>query len=163
MNTIILRTLFFALVWWILAEGRADGWAVGLVFITLAVVASLRLLPPERRASTGGMATGLSLAGLLAYAGFFLVQSLRGGFQVAAMALRPRLALAPALFQIPLRLPAGPAHALLTATLSLLPGTLSVRLEGATLSLHALDARLPIEHEVRAAEAHVARLFGIAL
>ncbi len=163
MNAIVLRALFFALVWWMLAEGREDGWGVGLIFIALAVAASLRLTAPAPRAGARGIAAGLSPAGLLAYAGFFLAQSVRGGFQVAAMALRPRLALAPALFEIPLRLPPGPALTLLTGTLSLLPGTLSVRLDGATLCLHALDGRLPIEHEVRAAEAHIARLFGIIL
>ncbi len=156
-----LRALLFVLLWWVLTEGRADGWGVGLIFIALAVAASLRLAPPRRGAE--GTALRISPAGLLAYAGFFLAQSVRGGFQVAAMALRPRLALAPALFEIPLRLPPGPALTLLTGTLSLLPGTLSVRLDGATLCLHALDGRLPIEHEVRAAEAHIARLFGIIL
>lgn len=78
------------------------------------------------------------------------------------MALRPRLRLDPALFEIPLRLPPGPAAVLLTGTLSLLPGTLSVHLEGTTLCLHALDARLPIKQEVRAAEARIARLLQLA-
>ena len=155
MSALLLRALIFALIWWALAEGRADGWGVGLVFVALAVAASLRVWPPGPHR--------LSPTGLLRYAGFFLIQSVRGGFQVAAMAMRPRLALAPALFEIPLRLPPGPAVVLLTGTLSLLPGTLSVRLSGTTLGLHALDGRLPIEHEVRAAEAHVAHLFGIRL
>lgn len=155
MKAISSRALIFALVWWLLAEGRADSWGLGLIFVALAVAASLRLWPPvHHRLSPGGM---------LAYAGFFIVQSVRGGFQVAAMALRPRLVLAPALFEIPLRLPPGPAAVLLIGTLNLLPGTLSVRLHGGTLCLHALDGRLPVEHEVRAAEAYIARLFGIAL
>ncbi len=155
MKTVWLRATVFAVTWWVLTEGRADAWGVGLIFVVLAVIASRRLWPPA--------AYRLSLAGLLGYLGFFMVQSVRGGFQVAAMAMRPRLALAPSLFEVPLRLPPGPAQRLLTGTLSLLPGTLSVRLEGATLCLHALDARLPIEAEVRTAEARVARLFGIAL
>lgn len=155
MSTILLRGLLFALVWWVLTEGRADGWGVGLIFVALAVAVSLRLWPPGPHR--------LSAFGLLAYVGFFFVQSVRGGFQVAAMALRPRLVLAPTLFEIPLRLPPGPAVVLLTGTLGLLPGTLSVRLDGATLTLHALDGRLPIEHEVRAAEVRVARLYGIAI
>ncbi len=154
MSAIVLRASLFALLWWVLTEGRADGWGVGLIFVALAVAASLRWLPPGR--------ARLSLPGLLRYAGFFVVQSVRGGLQVAALAVRPRLALAPAMIELPLRLPPGPAVVLLTATLSLLPGTLSVRLEG-TLRVHALDARLPIEHEVRTAEAHIARLFGIDL
>lgn len=154
MRVVFWRTLAFALVWWVLTEGRPDGWAVGAIFVAIALAVSLRWWPagPYR----------FSLAGLLAYAGFFLSQSVWGGFQVAAMALRPRLRLDPALFEIHLRLPPGPATVLLTGTLSLLPGTLSVRLEGTTLCLHALDARLPIEQEVRAAEARIARLLQLA-
>jgi multicomponent Na+:H+ antiporter subunit E len=155
MSAVLSRALLFGLAWWVLAEGRADGWGVGLVFVALAVAASLRLLPPGRYR--------LSPTGLIAYAGFFLVQSVRGGLQVAAMALRPRPALAPAVFELTLRLPLGPATVLFVGTLNLLPGTLSVRLDGTTLRLHALDGRLPIEREVRATEAHIARLFGLAL
>ncbi|MGQ9860443.1 MAG: Na+/H+ antiporter subunit E [Thiobacillaceae bacterium] len=102
------HALAFALVWRVLTEGRTDGWAVGAIFVAIALAVSLRWWPagPHR----------FSLAGLLAYAGFFLIQSVRGGFQVAAMALRPRLALAPAMIEIPLRLPPGPAAVLLTGT-----------------------------------------------
>ena len=155
MSALALRGALFALLWWMLTEGRSDGWAVGLVFIVLALAVSLHVSPP--------MQYRLSTVGLLAYVGFFVVQSVRGGLQVAGLALRPRLALAPALMEVPLRLPPGPAVVLLVGTLSLLPGTLSVRLDGATLSLHVLDGRLPIEHEVRLAEDRIARLFGIDL
>jgi multicomponent Na+:H+ antiporter subunit E len=155
MSALALRGALFALLWWMLTEGRTDGWGVGLVFIVLALAVSLHVSPP--------MQYRLSTVGLLAYVGFFVVQSVRGGLQVAGLALRPRLALAPALMEVPLRLPPGPAVVLLVGTLSLLPGTLSVRLDGATLSLHVLDGRLPIEHEVRLAEDRIARLFGIDL
>jgi multicomponent Na+:H+ antiporter subunit E len=155
MSALALRGALFALLWWMLTEGRSDGWAVGLVFIVLALAVSLHVSPP--------MQYRLSTVGLLAYVGFFVVQSVRGGLQVAGLALRPRLALAPALMEVPLRLPPGPAVVLLVGILSLLPGTLSVRLDGATLSLHVLDGRLPIEHEVRLAEDRIARLFGIDL
>lgn len=155
MSAIWLRGLLFALIWWILTEGRVDGWFVGLVFIVLALLASLRLSPPVQMR--------LSPLGLLGLMGFFLVQSLRGGVQVAAMALHPRLTLAPERVEIALRLPPGPATRMLTAILSLLPGTLSIALEGDRLRLHALDGRLPIEHEVRAAERRIARLFGVRL
>ncbi len=155
MSAILLRGGIFALIWWALTEGRADSWGVGLLFIVLALGASLRLSPPGQ--------TRLSPLGLLGFVGFFLVLSLRGGVQVAAMALRPRLTLAPAQVEIDLRLPPGPAARMLTATLSLLPGTLSVALEGDRLRLHALDGRLPIEHEVRAAERRIAHLFGVRL
>ena len=36
------------LLWWILTEGRADAWGLGLVAVTLALWLSLKLLPPKK-------------------------------------------------------------------------------------------------------------------
>lgn len=149
------RGTLFALLWWVLAGGRADSWGVGAVTVALATLASLRLLPPAPHR--------ISPIGLLRFMLFFLHQSLRGGLQVAWFALRPNLALHPAFHDVALRLPEGGARVLLTNTLSLLPGTLSVELEGDRLRLHVLDASLPAEKEVRAAETRLAHLFGLSL
>lgn len=59
---------------------------------------------------------------------------------MAAQAFRPRLNLAPALLELPITLPEGIARVLLVNTLNLLPGTLSVGLEGNRLRLPVLDA-----------------------
>ena len=134
--------------------GRADSWGVGGVSVILALAAGLILLPPAK-----GRFSPLSLA---AFVGFFLVQSVKGGIQVAAMALRPRPDLAPAMLDLPIALPPGPARVMLVNTLSLLPGTLSVRIEGDRLRLHVLDRRLPIVEELRAVEAAIARIQGPA-
>lgn len=150
---ILQRGLFFALTWWVLSEGRADSWGVGLASVVLALIASLWLSPPGQ--------SRLSIHGLLRFVGFFLIQSAKGGAQVAALALRPRLDLAPALLEVPITLPPGPSRALLVNTLSLLPGTLSVSLDHDLLHLHVLDARRSIEADVRSAQAHISRLLKI--
>lgn len=150
-RAILRRGLFFALLWWVLAQGRTDSWGLGLISVALALGASLWLSPPGQGR--------FSITGLLRFSGFFLIKSVKGGIQVAIMALRPRLDLAPAMVELPITLPAGPARVLLINTLNLLPGTLSVGLDHDLLRLHVLDARLPIEAGVRAAEAHIARLF----
>lgn len=149
----LLRGSALALVWWALAEGRSDGWGVGAVSVAAALAASLYLAPPG--------AGRLSPTGLLGFAGFFLLHSARGGLQVAARAFRPRMDLAPALVDVPVTLPEGLPRVLLVNTLNLLPGTVSVLLEGERLRLHVLDARLPIAGEVRRAEARIARLLGL--
>lgn len=149
-RAILQRGAILSLLWWVLAQGRADSWGLGLISVALALIASLWLSPPSQ--------DRFSITGLLRFAGFFLFQSAKAGVQVAIMALRPRLDLAPALLELPITLPAGPARVLLINTLSLLPGTLSVGLNQNLLRLHVLDARLPIEAEVRAAEALIARL-----
>lgn len=152
MGAILARGTALALIWWVLAEGRADSWGVGAVSVAVALAASLLLAPPRPRR--------LSPAGLLGFAGFFLVQSFRGGVQVAARAFKPRMDLAPALVEVPVTLPEGLARVLLVNTLNLLPGTVSVHLEEDRLLLHVLDARLPVAGEVRQAEASIARMLG---
>ena len=142
----------FAALWWVLAEGRADGWALGVAAVALATWASWVLLPP-------GPGTVRPL-GLLRFLAFFLWNSLRGGVQVAVLALRGRAALRPALVDLPVRLPPGGARLLLVNALGLMPGTLGVELAGDTLRLHVLDDRAPLIAEVRALEAAIAGIRG---
>jgi len=154
MQAVLRRGLAFAVLWWVLAEGRADSWGVGVMSIALAVTVSLRLLPPQR--------SRLSIAGLLEFTGFFLLHSVKGGVQVAAIALRPTLDLAPAVLEVPLTLPPGLARVILINTLNLLPGTISMRIEQDTLRLHVLDERWPIAEKVCEIETKIARMLGIA-
>lgn len=153
-RAILLRTAVLGGLWWILTDGAGASW-IGAVTVGAATAASLLLYPPYR--------TRIALAGLAAFGAFFLLHSLRAGFQVAAMALRPRLALFPAILTIPVRLQGDPERALLSATLNLLPGTLVAGGGPGHLLVHVLDSRRPVEAEVRAAECKVARVFGIAL
>lgn len=152
---VLLRALVLALVWWVLTGGRAQSWLIGAPATALALWASLKLAPPP--------ALRISPLGLLAFFGFFLLQSVKGGTQVALIALRPRLELHPVELMLPLRLEPGPGQWLLAATLCLMPGTLAVAIEGSRLCLHVLDRRIPAAHEVRATEERIARMFGETL
>lgn len=153
MTTALLRRgILFALLWWVLSEGRAGSWGLGAIAVAAALWASVRLLPP---------ASGrISLAGLIAFLGYFIWNSVRGGAQVALIALRGRQALQPDMLEMQLSLPSGAPRILLVNALGLMPGSLGVRLEGDRLRLHVLDARMPIVAEARALEARVARIFG---
>ncbi|QQO57175.1 MAG: Na+/H+ antiporter subunit E [Thiohalocapsa sp. PB-PSB1] len=147
-----LRAAAFALLWWVLAEGRQDGWALGAVAVVCATWASLVLSPPARRRVQPG--------GLLVFLGVFLWGSIRAGAQVAWMALRGRAALRPGLLELQLRLSPGAPRILLVNALTLMPGTLGVDLSRRTLRLHVLDKRLPVLAEAQALEAVIARMFG---
>lgn len=153
-GSIAWRAGGFAALWWVLAEGRADGWALGVAAVALATWASWVLLPP-------GPGTVRPL-GLLRFLAFFLWNSLRGGVQVAVLALRGRAALRPALVDLPVRLPPGGARLLLVNALGLMPGTLGVEMTTESLRLHVLDDRLPILAEARALEAAIGAVFGSA-
>jgi multicomponent Na+:H+ antiporter subunit E len=149
------RAAAVGFAWWVLSEGRGDSWGVGVVAVAIAVAASLRLAPPQ---STARGRTGAALA----FVGFFLAQSLRAGVQVARLALSPRARITPQRIDIALELPPGPPRYLLAGTLSLLPGTLSVELDGSQLVVHALTNPGQARSEVRTLEARIAPLFGVA-
>lgn len=151
-QSIFLRGLSFVVLWWILAEGRLDGWLLGGVAVAAATWASIRLLPPGRQP--------IRLAGLIGFLGFFLWNSLRGGMQVSGMALRGPAALQPGIIELPVTLPPGGARILLVNALGLMPGTLGVDLDDISLRLHVLDMGQPVVAEARALEASIAGLFG---
>lgn len=150
-SAVLRRIAVFAALWWILTEGDIRSWPAGLAGSALAVGLSLRLLPPS-----GKRFVFTRVPHFLA---FFSLSAMKSGVQVAAMALRPRLDLHPAIVEIDLRLSDGDARLFLASTLSLLPGTLSCGLDGSRLQLHVLDGRRSIEPQVRATEARVAALF----
>lgn len=147
------RALLFALLWWLLAEGRVDGWLMGGLAVMAATWASLVLTPPAPH--------GLRLAALSGFLAFFLVNSVRGGWQVAGMAWRGRQALQPAFLELPLNLPAGAPRILLTYALSLMPGTVGVELFDDRLRLHVLHQDLPVTREAQALARRIAALFGV--
>ena len=150
---LIRRGCLFALAWWIITGGQLVYWPLGGVGIAVATAASLWLLPPDKTPQ-------ISLTGLFGFICYFIVQSLRGGIQVARLALQLRLRLRPALLELPLTLPLGLPRLLFTATLGLMPGTLGVRLSGDVLYVHVLDVELPITREANLLAGHISRLFG---
>ena len=152
-SRLLPRGLFFALLWWVLAEGRSDGWLLGGIAVATATWASVALMPNS--------AHGLHLAALPGFLAFFLVNSIRGGWQVALMALRGRRALQPAFLELRLNLPAGAPQTLMFAVLGLMPGTVGVDLAADRLRLHMLHQGLPVIAEAQALERHIAALFGV--
>ncbi len=104
---------------------------LALLAVLLAAGASL-LLPAGRPLPLRPAA----IPGLLAH---FLVRSFVGGLDVSRRALDPQLPLQPGFIDYRSELPHGPPLTLFMATISLLPGTLSVRLEGPLLTVHVLD------------------------
>lgn len=149
-----LRGGVFAAVWWTLSEGDG-GWGFGLPLALIVAALSLIHTPPARH-----LPRIHRLPGFVAY---FMLQSLRAGWDVARRTVRPDLPLQPALLRLSLRLPAGAPTWWLMNVISLLPGTLSVLLKGSVLELHCLDVAPTVVTDVREAEVRLARLFGLTL
>jgi multicomponent Na+:H+ antiporter subunit E len=149
------RALMFALVWAVLAGADPSSWIIGIPATLLAALAAMRL-----RKRGDGMASLLALARFVPY---FLMESVRGGADVASRVLRPRLRIAPGIHPYRLRLISTNARVFFLDSVSLLPGTLSADLQETTLHVHALDVNDDIDDALRDLENRVARLFGETL
>jgi len=144
-----------ALVWWLLAAPRLDGWWAGVLAVALGTGLHLAL---------GGRQTrGVRLRHLAAFIPWFLVQSARGGADVARRAMAPSLPLAPGFLSYPIRLPEGPARIFFVNCISLLPGTFSARLQGSELTVHHLAEPDAGHRRLADLEDRVGGLFGMEL
>ena len=152
-STIVSRGVLFSLIWWVLTDGAAPSWWIGVPAVLLAVAASVALLPP----------TPFVWYEFLRFVPFFLLRSLLGGADVAWRAFHPDLPIAPDLIEYPLRLPPGLPRVFMANTASLLPGTLSAALDRNVLKVHVLDSRKGVLTELEAVEQSVARMFGTSL
>ncbi len=117
-------------------------------------------------AGLGGRQPGrIRVRGAVRFIPWFLVQSVRGGVDVARRALSPSLPLAPGFVTYPVRLGAGPARTFFVNCISLLPGTFSAELreEGAAIRVHVLAEADAVPARLREVEGQVARLFGETL
>lgn len=153
-SAFVVRLLLAVFCWWLISEGRTDSWLIGLPASLLAVLLSFYLQPPANYR--------LSFSGLLAFWWFFSRQSLVAGFDVAKRILAPEMPIQPGEVRVPVHLPEGAPRWLLAMTLSLLPGSLSLRFDGDELILHCLDITDPLEVEVLRTEKRIAAVFGLS-
>ena len=147
------RQVFVVLVLIWLALSGLKAWFPGLLAALAGAALSgwlattrPRRLPPLR---------------VLPFALFFVVESMRGGLDVAWRALHPALPIEPQFYRFALRLPEGQPRTLMVSVLSLMPGTLSAELDddGASLVVHALTPAAMAS--VDQLQARIRRLFAL--
>jgi multicomponent Na+:H+ antiporter subunit E len=148
----LARAIGFALVWMILVGPDIASWIIGVPFVIAATLASLKLSEPRHQT--------LSLASLAGFVPYFLRESLRGGLDVAARVMLPRLRVHPGNQTYRVGLQSPQARLVFIDTISLLPGTLSADLRGDLATVHALDIGTDLVEELAALERRVAALFG---
>ena len=146
---IVSQVAFFAFIWWILTDGAASSWWIGMPAVLLTVTLSAALIQPVY----------LNGYELLKFVPFFLMRSLLGGADVAWRAIHPSMPIAPDLIDYPLQLPPGLPQIFMANMVSLLPGTLSAVLDKNILQVHVLDRRQDYIAELKAVERIVARMF----
>ncbi len=145
----MMRIAVFAGLWWVVSGGAAGSWVLGAPAAMTAAYVSWRL--------RGREAARLSACGLARFAAFFVRESVRGGVDVAVRALAPGGRVRPGYLRYRTALPSGLPRTLFTCAVSLLPGTLSVELEGDELLVHTLDVDGEPAAGLRACEAALRR------
>lgn len=148
-----LQAVLFALIWWLLTEGRQGSWYLGVPFVLSATAVSYAMAPSSPR----------SIPALLRFIPFFVNHSLRGGIDVAWRAFHPALPIAPVLIDYRMQLSNEQARVFMANSTSLLPGTLSARLEGEQLLIHVLDGHGRFREHLEALEQKVAAIFQLPL
>lgn len=147
------RIGLFAALWWVLTDGVAASWVLGVPTVLLAAWLSRSLWPDPP----------LSLTGVARFVPYFAYQSLVGAADVAQRALRPKMPLYPGVVRHRLRLPPGVARVSLANVVSMLAGTLSADIEDDELVIHALDARSDLHAMVDDLEPRIAAVFNLHL
>lgn len=145
------RVLIAAIAWWTLTGGALgwDAFAVGVPVVLAAASASAVLMPR----------VGWSWRGAIAFAAYFVRESLLGGLDVGRRALDPRMPLDPGVVRRPLRMQSDVARVMVANTLGLVPGSLTLEVDTDELVVHALD----VGRDTVASVASIQRRVGAVL
>lgn len=144
-----LRSFLFLIIWMVLTNGDVSSLWIGLPATVLAVVTSIKLIPPLK----------WNFNAFLKFIPFFFKYSLMGGFDVMWRVFHPTLPINPDLVRYRLSIPEGFAQDIMLDAISLLPGTLSVEVEDNELIIHALNVENDIQREVSFIESHLSEIF----
>jgi multicomponent Na+:H+ antiporter subunit E len=147
----ILLPLAFAALWWLLSDGNPESWMVGIPAVLAATWAARRLGTGER--------SKISTWGLVRFLPLFVLESLRGGIDVARRTLAPRLRIEPGFTSYHIGLEQPNARVFFANCVCLLPGTLAADLQGKALRVHLLDGGINPQAELRRLERAVALIY----
>jgi multicomponent Na+:H+ antiporter subunit E len=129
----MLQTAVALFIAWLALDGTGN-LLLGAFFSLIGAAAGAWLVPGE--------AYPWRPLRTVLFIGYFLRESVRGGLDVAWRALTPGMPIRPEFTLFELDLPSGLPKTLMVGVVSLLPGTLSVRLlETGQLEVHALTPR----------------------
>ena len=141
----------YAVIWYILTGADHTSWIIGAPAVLLAGICHLLL--------TNSAVRPPKYFSLLFFGFFFLRQSFLSGIDVLRRTISPRQLLNPGLIPYATRLPGCSSKVFFANTISLLPGTLSVDIEGSTIIVHTIDIDMPVWAKLQNLEGRIADLF----
>jgi len=148
-------TLVLLAFWLILTAGDLASLIIAVPFIAMAI-----LLRPvaENRSEKSGLLVNIS--GLLQFAWFFILESLRGGIDVSRRVLAAKTRIDPVFYDYSMQLQIPYAQQLFISSISLLPGTLCADMNNNQIRIHTLDQQMDTTRGIRRLESLVGKIFG---
>lgn len=151
-------TLALLVVWLILTAGDLTSLIIAAPFIALAI-----LLQPAADTRSDNSSLLVNISGLLQFAWFFILESLRGGVDVSRRVLVPKTRIDPTFYDYAMQLQIPHAQQLFISSISLLPGTLCADLNNNQIRIHTLDQQMDTTQGIKRLESLVGKIFGEAL
>jgi len=152
--------IIFLVLLWLIFSGKFDALHLGygLVSIVLVTVMCRGLLVGPDDRPENEVLPRISWVRIILYPFWLLWQILVANLQVAALIMHPRLPIAPVLLEFRSGLQSDLARVTLGNSITLTPGTLTVRIEGDHFLVHSLHPSLAgglldgsMQHQVAAA------------
>jgi multicomponent Na+:H+ antiporter subunit E len=150
--SIAWRLVLFTAIWVVVAGTDPSSAIIGAPAVLAATWSSWRL--------GGRPGNRFSPWGALRFVPYFVNESIRGGLDVAARVLGPRVRVDPGFYDYRLSLSGQGAQVFFVDLVSLLPGTLSADLRGGVVTIHALDHGADIAGDLSQLERRVGALFA---
>lgn len=150
-QSFLLRFAIFAAGWMVLVGGQkiSDIWFV-ILFVSATTVISIYTIPPGQWL--------LRPLGVARFVPYFIITSLRGGWDVARRVFFRTVPIDPDFITI--EHDRDPQKTLVLAwVISLLPGTASTVITGETIVVHVLDKKLPVTEEILELQNRINEMF----
>ncbi|MFT4808634.1 MAG: multicomponent Na+:H+ antiporter subunit E [Neolewinella sp.] len=151
-----IRIALFSIFWILLTGWQPSSWGVGVVFIVMASSLSFFLTDKQQQTETWRINPTKSISFLF----YFFVQSLRGGWDIAKLALIPQSKLSPGVITYHTDLVNESHIFTLMQVLSLLPGTVSAKYQGSEITIHVLNLNSFDRTEIDDCQLRVSELLG---
>jgi Multisubunit Na+/H+ antiporter, MnhE subunit len=151
-----IRLAVFSIIWLLLTEWQLSSLIVGSIFIVAASLLSLYLAPKYRHTTP----LLKSPKNIVLFLGYFSVQSVRSGWDIAKLALIPKSKTSPGIIHYRTKLIDDSQVFTLIQILNLLPGTVSACRDGQDLSIHVLDLRSFKQSDIDDCQWWVTQLIG---
>ena len=158
---ILIFSLFLTGFWFLLVDGDFSSLIVGVVFIPMSILVSVKL---SEKVGSAQKKHRVNFRKVPKFIVFFLYQSLKGGTSAAVRVFSFNMNLQPEFIHYPIKyLSPGLSMNLFLNVVSLLPGSVSVIKEPNGVLVHVLAVTDSTIDEIYECECIVGELFGLEM